>query len=238
MTLEAAVHAAWEAVQAAEAQGRRDLALARLDALIIALSDLSPAAQLRWCLDHAPGPRAGGLVVRVPLLDRVLIPTLVEGVLAQAPGCARVLARQDLYAVQRRAPAGNPLLRLPPDLRHPEGLLRAALRLDPSDEAAREDLCAQVASWLRSCLHGLPTGLLYGVDGATLGQMDELDEAFATLIGQATTPELVDRYAALRADCERHLPAYRAYLECLPVDGGYPAFLGVWVGPGSGMNGD
>jgi hypothetical protein len=236
MTLEAAVHAAWEAVQAAEAQGRRDLALARLDALIIALGALSPAARLRWCLDHAPG--AGGAVVRVPLLDRVLIPTFVEGVLAQAPGCARVLARQDLYAVQRRAPADHPLHRLPPDLRHREGLLHEALRLDPGDGEARDDLCDHLAGWLRSCLHGLPAGLLYGLDGATLDQMDELDDAFATLIANANTPELGERYAALRADCERHLPAYRAYLGCLPVDGGYPAFLGVWVGPGSGMNGD
>jgi hypothetical protein len=97
------------------------------------------------------------------------------------PPTARVLARQDLYAVRRLAPGDNPLLRLPPDLRHHEGLLREALRMDPRDEAAREDLCDHLAAWLRGCLHGLPTGPLYGVDGATLDYMDELDEVFATL---------------------------------------------------------
>jgi hypothetical protein len=47
MPLEAGVQAAWEAVQAAEAPGRRDLAQARRNAPIIALGDRSPAARQR-----------------------------------------------------------------------------------------------------------------------------------------------------------------------------------------------
>jgi hypothetical protein len=140
---------------------------------------------------------------------------------ARLPGSARWLAglSQQLY----RCPSC--LERLGPDRSSEGALLQAALAHDPNDSRSRQQLIQLIASRLRYTLHELPTGVLFGVDGATADECDELLaelEEFRALI--AVADQSAD-YTQLVAECEHHYRAYERYLLERPTHRSYSRFL-------------
>jgi hypothetical protein len=156
-----------------------------------------------------------------PLMERVLFPALLEGYRKGLPGCARWLAglsRSILWNRRYRE-------QLPEGEQSARGLLKAALRQDPADHRARTRLVRLLADRLRYTLHELPTGVLYGIDGATPEQCDELElelQEFCELLSETGDAE---RYAELIEICRFHYGKYREYLKSAWHDIGYEEYL-------------
>ena len=85
-----------------------------------------------------------------------------------ATGCARWLAWFESHLTKSPNPP------LPPKLRTSNALLAEAVRLDPSDDIARQRIINRHSSYLEYTLHDLPLGVLYGPDGASANECEDL----------------------------------------------------------------
>jgi hypothetical protein len=82
-----------------------------------------------------------------------------------------------------------------------------------------------MAKYLSHTLHELPAGVLYGMDGATASECDELQSGLEDFRGLATAEGCVEMYAELLADCGLHFKAYKSYLLERHLYKGYSDFL-------------
>jgi hypothetical protein len=155
------------------------------------------------------------------LFERVLFPALAEALDARVPGSARWLAGLSQHLHRCRAC----MERLGHDRSSEWALLRAAAAQDPADGLSRRQLVRLIADHLRYTLHELPAGVLYGVDGATVDQCDELLaelEEFRELLAADGRP---GEYAQLKSACDHHFRAYKRYLLERPAHESYARFL-------------
>ncbi|MCB1641559.1 MAG: hypothetical protein KDI37_07490, partial [Xanthomonadales bacterium] len=166
------VQAAWSAYQAAEADRLRRARVKHLQVLIDHLLASPDTERHAWALDIAQSSVDGreATPVRLPLFRAILFPELHAGMLGSEPGCARWLA--GLAPLLYRSPECREML--PRSWQTEDGLLREALRQDPSDDVSRLRLIKNIAQQLEYSLHELPTGVLYGHDGASIAQCREL----------------------------------------------------------------
>lgn len=217
------LHAHWESYVDAERIGVRDSIRAKLDDFVAALQAEGSDFVDQWALDVAErvADFEEPIPIRFPLVRRIIAPVLVRGVRESKHGCARWLAhfaRELPHAVREMAD-------LPERLRTGPGLLQEALRVDHSDAKARRRLVEETAQYLAYTLHELPAGVLYGHDGATVEQCDELIgclDDFCThvdLLGERS------HYAGLIAKGEYHFRAYRDYLSSRLPGQSYAEFL-------------
>src|SRR5688572_29837718 len=162
----------WEAYLRAEGRAPRHQKVLALEAFLDSLAT-SPAGWHPWARAVAERVVDGGedLVVRTPLFERAVFPALLAGHHAGVPGCARWLAGLSQHL--SRCPRCQE--QLPPEERTELGLLPAALRHDPSDGASRRRLIGHLAEQFRYSLHELPSGVLFGADGATPEECEELE---------------------------------------------------------------
>lgn len=210
----------WAAYLAAERDRVRAVTMPALDAFLDALLAEAPTTWMPWAKALAREVADDGAdhPVRFPLFRRALLPALIEGVAAREPGPARWLASFDqlLNHVPRELPVG---------LSTAESLLREALRVDPNDQRARRKLVEREAWYLEYTLHELPSGVLFGNDGATSAECGELLERLAEFRQNVETIQEASRYAELIADCDLHFHAYREYLGAGRPGGSYEGFL-------------
>jgi hypothetical protein len=200
----------WEAYVAAESRMPRAEKLRALDTFLDALVTSSPTEWFPWARSLAEQVVDDGvnLVIRRPLFERAVFPALFAGYHIRLPGCARWLA--GLSQQLSSSPACR--ARLQPEEATELGLLLAALRHDPGDRRSRLRLIDQIADRLRFSLHEVPSGVLFGLDGASPEQCQELEvelEEFCRLVAQE---QMQDLYAELILDCRLHFRAYRDYL--------------------------
>jgi hypothetical protein len=174
-----------------------------------------------WALHTAASISDDGadILVRFPLFESVLLPALAEGVSRGEPGCARWLAHFDNLLLHV-----NPSS-LPPSLRTASALLAEAVRSDPADHLARSRLVERHASYLEYTLHELPSGILYGKDGATTAECEELLQLLAEFRGHAAALPETGRYAALIDECTEHYNAYRDYTRQGRAEDSYEVFF-------------
>jgi len=92
------------------------------------------------------------------------------------------------------------------------GLLRAAIRQYASDRRSRLRLIDKIAYQLRYALHELPSGVLYGLDGASPEQCLQLEEELEEFCRFLSCEKMEERYAELVRDGRMHFRAYREYL--------------------------
>ena len=203
------VEALWVKYQEAERDRIRGLTLERLETFIDRLLVESPHLWRRWALGVAASVSDDGndLPVRFPLFRRVLLPALAEGVERHESGCARWLAHFEslLYHCDQSA--------FPGGLRTAVALLREAVQLDAGDALARRRLVERQASYLDYTLHELPAGVLYGHDGATAEECEELLEFLTEFQAHVQILGEQEKYADLIVDCRSHYNAYRDYLR-------------------------
>ena len=199
----------WTEYLRAERDGLRAVAMERLAQLIDRLLREGADAWHTWALETAASVSDNGadIPVRFPLFERVLLPALADGAKRGTPGCARWLAHLDQALHQAD------LSLLPQHLRTAEGLLEEAVRLDPEDHLARRRLVERRASYLGYTLHELPTGVLYGKDGATIPECQELLQLLAEFRGHVAMLDEVDGYSALIDKCTEHYHGYLDYLR-------------------------
>ncbi|MGC4070166.1 MAG: hypothetical protein QM784_37010 [Polyangiaceae bacterium] len=204
-----------------ELENRGDRA-AMLDALAAFVGRIENAPQHTrqiWadeCLQASSAPKAG-FRVRAPLFQRVLFPELKARYIAGEAQAARALAQlsQELFRFRE----GWEALGWPSEV----DLWKEAYRRDPSAEDARARLVTSTASFIMYTLHELPAGVLYGSNGATLEQCDDLIAELAFFRGLLTSVE-IEHFQDLIERASIHYPSYREYL-LQDRKQGYAAFL-------------
>lgn len=213
----------WEAYETAEGRAPRAEKLQALDAFLDALVSSPATDWFPWARSVAEQVVDHGtdFVIRRPLFERAVFPALLAGYQARLPGSARWLA--GLADHLRR----NPQCReqLPAEEATELGLLWAAIRQDPADHRSRRRLIDKVSSRLRYSIHEVPSGILYGIGGASPEQCQELEEEleeFSRLVTQAAVQE---RYAELIRSCRLHFRGYRDYLLQREKYESYAAYL-------------
>ena len=211
----------WNQYLHEERSGVRRTALTRLDAFIAALLQEPSTVWTEWAraLAAASADDSLDVPVRMPLFRQVFLPALTAGVRHGEPGAARTLACFGHLLVH-----GLPT-DLPPALEARAGLLREAVRVDPGDVRALNLLVEDEARYFTFTLHELPSGVLYGMNGATCEQCAELlcavdafDELTRRIPGGA-------RYGALIRECRFHYAHYAQYLNQRSAGSTYAAFL-------------
>ena len=211
----------WEAYLNAERQRVRGTMIPALDAFIDSL--LCERAETRRCwareIAASIADHSADVPVRFPLFRRVLVPTLVDGVLQNDTNCARWLAHFESHLIHAKDD------RLPEILRTSVGLLRFVVKHNPRDILARRRLVERDASYLEYTLHELPCGVLYGYDGATVDQCAELLQLLAEFKAHVDAISETDKYAELIRECDFHYIAYRDYLVEGSPGGSYEDFL-------------
>jgi hypothetical protein len=220
--MDASIEALWSDYLAAERDRIRDVMMPALDRFIDKLLE-QPAPEWReWARGTAASvsdDNASAVPVRFPLFRRVLLPVLVDGVLKAEPGCARWLASFESLLVNTRETG------LPESQSTTVGLLEEALRVDPGDELARRRLVDRRASYMEYTLHEVPSGVLYGTDGASAEQCQELLLLLERFKEDVAITGQGERFAELIAECDLHYRSYADYLRAGPPYGGYEEFL-------------
>jgi hypothetical protein len=213
----------WQTYIDAERKGIRADALRALAAAVDALLELPRDERHSWVLRVA-SDFAGdncGFPLRTPLFRKVILPELAAGTLAGEPSCARLLAHFDQFLLR----VGPGECALPEALCSRRGLLAEALRLEPSDSRARAALVEWDARYLVYTLHELPSGVLYGHDGASVDQCEELLQLLEEFKDHVSVLGRDDDFKALIADCAFHYQMYRQYLLVRPAATRYEQFL-------------
>ena len=211
----------WDSYLAAERDGIRAMTMPALDRFVDALLESPPELWKSWVKKIACdiSDLSVDTPVRFPLFQRAILPALAEGVLRQEPGCARWLASFESLLVKSTDPP------LPPELRTSVALLTEAVRLDPADDIARRRLIDRHASYLEYTLHELPVGVLYGTDGASANECEDLIGLLSEFKTHVAVTGQRERYAELIRECEFHYNAYAAYLRGGPPYKGYQQYL-------------
>jgi hypothetical protein len=212
----------WTEYLVAERDRIRHVMMPALDRFLDALLALTPEIWQRWAKDLARDVADDGadLPVRFPLFRRAVLPALERGVIDREPGCARWLSHFEQLMFHPL-----PESMLPANLRGAEGLLEEALRVDPEDDRARRLLIKRRGSYLVYTLHELPSGVLYGHNGATPEECDELLALLADFRTHVTRLGESAEYSELVADCNFHFRAYRDYLRADRPGGSYEGYL-------------
>lgn len=200
----------WEAYKQAENRAARTEKLVALDKFLDCLAASPNTDWVTWARSIAEQvvDKGDQIVIRTPQFERAIFPALFAGHRARAPGCARWLAGLSQHL--RRSDVSRE--QLPRDERTELGLLRAAIRLDAADHLSRQRLIEVMGNRLRYSLHELPAGVLYGMDGATAEQCQELEvelEEFGLIVAQE---KVEHQFEKLIGECRRHFQGYRDYL--------------------------
>ncbi len=213
----------WEAYEARENRAPRTEKLRALNAFLDALATSPPAEWFPWARSIAEQVVDGGenLVIRQPLFERAVFPALLDGYQARLPGSARWLAGLSQQLLSCRACCE----RLQPEEASELGLLLAAVRHDPGDHRSRLRLIEKIADRLRFSLHEIPAGVLYGMDGASPEQCQELEAELEEFCGLIEQEQMQKRYAELIGLCRHHFRAYRHYLRHREKYESYSAYL-------------
>ncbi len=200
----------WNAYLEAESRGLRGERNDALKRFLAAFAELQETERHEWALDLASSVVDDGAStpIRMPLFRAILLPALQTAIAHRAPGAARWLAgfAQHFY----RCPELRP--RLVDGTLTEHALLETALEQDPADDRSRRNLVILLASRLHDTLHELPTGVLYGQDGATVDQCREMLQELDGFIHHANCLGVAEEYADLVANCQLHYKAYAAYL--------------------------
>jgi hypothetical protein len=218
----------WEAYEAAEGRATRTEKLRALDSFLDALETSPTTDWFPWARSIAEQVVDHGLnlVIRRPLFKRAVFPALLTGYQEGLPGCARWLA--GLADHLRSNPECREKLR--PEEVTELGLLWAAIRHDPADRRSRLRLIDKVAYGLRYSIHEVPSGVLYGIDGASPEQCQELEEELEEFFRLVTQEGMQERYADLILACRLHFRGYRDYLLHREKYESYAAYLSQHTG--------
>ena len=209
----------WRQYRELENGGDRAAMLSALAAFVPRIEGAPSDIRQTWideCLRASSDPN-DGFRIRAPLFQRVLFPELKTRYLAGDAASARALAglSQELY----RYAAGWAELGWPGEV----DLWKEAYRRDPTSDLARAKLLASTARFIQYTLHELPAGVLYGTDGATVEQCDDLLVELEFFRGLLTSVE-TEEFQPLVELASFHYPNYREYLLQNRKQG-YSAFL-------------
>lgn len=161
----------WRQYLAAEAQGQRKRTLAALRSFVEALQ-AAPEGQRNqfaeaFCRQVTDAGAA--LPLRMPLFASIIGPFLVSARQQGKENAARRIAY--FHPQFLNMPASRRLIEVP--YVSPTDLLREAFQRDPDDVRVQDQLIQTLATHFAYAVHELPSGVLYGADGATVAECQE-----------------------------------------------------------------
>ncbi len=109
-----------------------------------------------------------GHKIRYELYEEVIFPALLSGYLKHDLWSVLWLARtaQNFYKLKH--------LHEQIGFKAYYGLLQECYFLNPSNTEVRKDLLSFQTGWFEYCIHEYPTGILYGCNGATIDECQEI----------------------------------------------------------------
>lgn len=121
-----------------------------------------------WTHEFLENPECDLYRIRYELYEQVVFPVLLSGYQKRDPWSVLWLARtaQNFYRVKH--------LHKQIDFKTDYGLLNECYLLDPSNYEVHKDLLNIQIQWLQYCIHEYPTGILYGVNGATIDECQKI----------------------------------------------------------------
>ncbi len=211
----------WSAFEAANELGLKERWKASLHGFLASMAEVAPDVRERFVIALARRfvDEGAQVPMRHPLFTGLVFPVLREGLDRRAPGCARWLAGFNQYIYQTPACVAS----LGPAWTE-RALFTLALEHDPGDDLARSRLIDVMARQFAYALHELPSGVLYGANGATPAECEALQRElaeFVRLVAQAGSSE---RYRPLIERGALHFTAYHEYLLANRREG-YARFL-------------
>lgn len=209
MTLPADLQAPWEAYLAEERSGVRSVALGKLHGFIEKLNLLPQTDRHAWAMEVIQTLGERKTPVRFPLFQAVLFPALFIELESGSGAAARMLAGFS----QLLHECGECRAKLPEHMRTEHGLILEAVRRDRSDLAARLRLREIFRDRFRYALHELPAGVLYGYDGATPEQCDELMDELQDYERLCAEIGAEDSDTGLMQDSRFHILAYKDFIK-------------------------
>jgi len=225
----------WRVYEETERHSYRPAVLESLGGFVDAFATLPGENRREWvrsfCREAFDGvtrrfdrPRS---VIRQPLFDGVLLPSLAELFRAGDPDAALWLCVLTDCGVTRDRERTAAALGIASLSRF--AILRASLRSNPHHAELRRELKSEMAHWFDYSLHELPAGVLYGFGhGATPEQCEELLAE-------------IEEYRRLASDdspvrpeetawWEFHFRSYRDYLRDNRGTGSYADYLDAFAG--------
>jgi hypothetical protein len=160
--------------------------------------------------------KAKDIIIRQVLFNNILYPTLSQEVEFNNVEAIRALIKLDdqLYKYYRATKNNKYFI---------DDLLIKGLEVAPNDEELLKLYQGRTESYLRYTLHELPMGVLYGQDGATIEQCDELLYELSKYEDACKKLKL-DRHELIR-ECRFYYAAYKNYLAVYQDFNGFADYL-------------
>jgi len=215
----------WMDYLAAERVRIRQESLDALDSFMNALLQLPVEVWQPWArqLSRQIVDEGDSTPIRLPLFQKVIFPALLAGIHGSVAGSCRCLAGFALLLYKSPSCATQ----LPQHMRSEFGLLQQAVQTDPTDKLAKQRLLALMRYRFEYVLHELPVGVLYGQNGATIEECDELLVELSDYEHLAAELGDDEEDCALIAKSRLHIPAYKTYLSEEGKYASYQAFLSI-----------
>lgn len=215
--------ALWQAYLASEKVRVRTQSTAALRAFIDDFKNESTTIREQWACAIAESvvDKGKDIPVRMPLFREIMFPVLLSGFEKGEGRYARWLAgfAQLLYN------SPDCLDRLPETSQSEHGLLLRAVERDSADILSKQRLLRILRARFEYALHELPAGVLYGADGATPAQCEEMDEELRFFEALSTECGAQTEDKELIEEARFHIGGYRTYLLTRASDDTYESFL-------------
>ncbi len=158
--------------------------------------------------------------IRMPLFERIIFPVLWEGCEKGVLGCARWLSgfSQLIYKSKSiQNVLGSDFTAI--------YFLKLAIKQDPSDTIAKQKLVPALAWQLDYSVHEVPSGVLWGNDGASIEQCALLRVELLEFRALALEVGESGKYQELINECTLHFTEYPKYLAVMEKYGSYENYL-------------
>ena len=201
----------WQEYLTAEVQGIRSQTLSALAAFVTALQAGSQERRDTFAetFCRLTADNRVDLPLREPLFAGVIGPYLVSAFQKKQENSERYLSH--FYPNFRNMPPAQQLIDLP-DPPPPMELLAEAYQRDPDNVPAQDALIQYYAQQFAYAVHEVPSGVLYGRDGATVTGCKEWQHDFALFQEVVQRRGLTEKYAVAIHYWGFHFRGYADYL--------------------------
>jgi len=211
-----------EKYQRAEADRIRSVLSAELETFIAMLLQSECTEYRKWVceLSHQIIDEKNEFPVRMPLFEKIIFPVLYEDFKSKKPNSARWLSGYSQLIYKSKV-----VKRVLGEEFTEEYFLRKAIEHDPADIISKEKLIAVIAQQLEYSIHEVPYGVLWGHNGTSVEECDELVLSLSEFEKMVADMPFHKDYKELISECGFHFREYKNYLISKGSYDSYSAYL-------------
>jgi hypothetical protein len=204
--------ATWDEYLEQETAGLRRVAMPLLGDFVAHVEGYTEQRRVRLVrtlVSLARSDRPPRVSLRHPLFDRVVPPVLLNEYDRDEPGSARTLL--DFYHQLHGGGLCDEVIG-DRDLSY-WTLLERAMKQDPDGRDLQEEWLAMSQDWFEYATHDVPTGVLYGNDGATVSECEDLLAHVDQFEERAKALGVAEDHAESVQEWRYYFAGYREYLQ-------------------------